>query len=82
MTEEEKENIRRDWSPSKPWSQQTIEERLDTAIKVWEDNLARIDHDGTALTHDTYNKDPLRYHTATDYQTFVQVLHSIRERNS
>lgn len=85
MTEDEKEKIRQYWAPkgppSKPWSQQTIEERVDTSIKVWEDNLARVDHDGTALTHDTYNKDPLRYHTATDYQTFVQVLHSIRERN-
>ena len=66
----------------KPWSQQIIEERLDIAIKVWEDALARVDHDGTALTHDTYNKDPLRFHTATDYQTFVQVLHSIREKNT
>ena len=66
----------------KPWSQKTIEERLDTEIKFWEAALARVDHDGTALTHDTYNKDPLRYHTATDYQTFVQVLHSIREKNT
>ena len=67
---------------NKPWSQQTIEERLDIAIKVWEDALARDDHDGTALNHDTYNKDPMRFHTATDYQTFVQTLHSIREKNT
>jgi len=64
--------------PKKPWSQQTIEERVDTAISQWEKALARVDHDGTALNHDTYDKDPVRFSTATDYQTFVQVLHSIR----
>ena len=64
----------------KRWSEQTTEERLDHAIKVWEKNLARIDFDGTALNHDTYDKDPVRFSTATDYQLFVQVLHSIRER--
>ena len=37
--------------PKKPWSQQTIEERVDTAISQWEKALARIDHDGTALNH-------------------------------
>jgi len=65
----------------KRWSEQTTEERLDHAIKVWEKNLARVDHDGTALNHETYDKDPVRFSTATDYQTFVQVLHSIRDRN-
>jgi hypothetical protein len=65
----------------KRWSEQTIEERLDNAINVWEKNLARVDHDGTALNHDTYDKDPVRFSTATDYQTFVQVLHSIRDRS-
>ena len=65
----------------KRWSEQTTEERLDHAIKVWEKNLARIDHDGTALNHETYDKDPVRFSTASDYQTFVQVLHSIRDRN-
>ena len=64
----------------KRWSELTIEERLDHAISVWEKNLARVDHDGTALNHDTYDKDPVRFSTATDYQLFVQVLHSIRER--
>ncbi len=62
----------------KKWSEQTIEERVDTAISQWEKALARVDHDGTALNHDTYDKDPVRFNTATDYQTFVQVLHSIR----
>ena len=66
--------------PKKPWSQQTIEERLDTAIRIWEGNLARVDHDGTALNHDTYDKDPVRFSTATDCQLFVQVLHAIRDR--
>jgi hypothetical protein len=65
-------------APKKSWSQQTVEERLDHAIRIWEKNLARVDHDGTALNHDTYDKDPVRFSTATDYQTFVQVLHSIR----
>lgn len=65
----------------KRWSEQTIEERLDNAINVWEKNLARVDHDGTALNHDTYDKDPVRFSTATDYQLFVQVLHSIRDRS-
>ena len=65
----------------KRWSEQTIEERLDNAISVWEKNLARVDHDGTALNHDTYDKDPVRFSTATDYQLFVQVLHSIRDRS-
>ncbi len=64
----------------KRWSEQTIEERLDSSISVWEKALARVDHDGTALNHDTYDKDPVRFSTATDYQTFVQVLHSIRDR--
>ena len=62
----------------KPWSQMTVEERLDYAIRIWEKNLARVDHDGTALNHDTYDKDPVRFSTATDYQTFVQVLHMIK----
>ena len=66
----------------KRWSEQTIEERWDNAINVWEKNLARVDHDGTALNHDTYDKDPVRFSTATDYQLFVQVLHSIRERTT
>ena len=79
---ERERKMRLDWAPKgppkKPWSQQTIEERLDHTIIVWEKNLARVDHDGTALNHDTYDKDPVRFSTATDYQTFVQVLHSIR----
>ena len=75
MTNEDKAPVK------KRWSEQTIEERLDNAISVWEKNLARVDHDGTALNHDTYDKDPVRFSTATDYQLFVQVLHSIRERS-
>ena len=75
MTDEDKAPVR------KRWSEQTTEERLDHAIKVWEKNLARVDHDGTALNHETYDKDPVRFSTASDYQTFVQVLHSIRDRN-
>ena len=67
--------------PKKPWSQQTIEERLDNAISNWEDNLARVDHDGTALNHDTYDKDPVRFSTATDYQAFVHTLHAIKDRS-
>ena len=81
---EREKKMRLDWAPKgppkKPWSQQTIEERLDSAIIIWEKNLARVDHDGTALNHDTYDKDPVRFSTATDYQTFVQVLHSIKDR--
>jgi molybdopterin-guanine dinucleotide biosynthesis protein len=65
----------------KRWSEQTLEERLDNSISHWEKALARVDHDGTALNHDTYDKDPVRFSTATDYQTFVQVLHSIRDRS-
>jgi len=75
---EREQKMRLDLAPKKLWSQQTIEERLDHAIRIWEKNLARVDHDGTALNHDTYDKDPVRFSTATDYQTFVQVLHSIR----
>ena len=75
MTDEDKAPVK------KRWSEQTIEERLDNAISVWEKNLARVDHDGTALMHDTYDKDPVRFSTATDYQTFVQVLHSIKDRS-
>ena len=75
MTNEDKAPVK------KRWSEQTTEERLDNAINVWEKNLARVDHDGTALNHDTYDKDPVRFSTATDYQLFVQVLHSIRDRS-
>jgi hypothetical protein len=75
MTDEDKTPVK------KRWSEQTTEERLDHAIKVWEKNLARVDHDGTALNHETYDKDPVRFHTASDYQLFVQVLHSIKDRN-
>jgi len=75
MTDEDKAPVK------KRWSQQTTEERLDSSISVWEKALARVDHDGTALNHDTYDKDPVRFSTATDYQTFVQVLHSIRDRS-
>ena len=66
--------------PKKPWSEQTIEERVDTAISHWEKSLARIDDDGTALTHETYEKDPVRFNTATDFQLFVQTLHSIKDK--
>jgi hypothetical protein len=75
---EREQKMRLDLAPKKPWAQLTIEERLDHAIRIWEKNLARVDHDGTALNHDTYDKDPVRFSTATDYQTFVQVLHSIK----
>ena len=75
MTDEDKSPVK------KRWSEQTIEERLDSSISVWEKALARVDHDGTALNHETYDKDPVRFSTASDYQTFVQVLHSIRDRN-
>ena len=75
MTDEDKAPVK------KRWSEQTIEERLDNAINVWEKNLARVDHDGTALNHDTYDKDPVRFSTANDYQLFVQVLHSIKDRS-
>ena len=90
MTNEEEEfermeKMRRDWAPKgppkKPWSQQTIEERLDNSISHWEKALARVDHDGTALNHDTYDKDPVRFSTATDYQAFVHTLHSIKDRS-
>ena len=66
--------------PKKPWSQQTIEERLDNAISIWEKNLARVDHDGTALTHDTWVNDPERYCIAADYRVFVHTLHAIKDR--
>jgi hypothetical protein len=65
--------------PKKPWSQQTTEERLDVVLRHYERALARIDHDGTALTHDTYLNDEVRYSTAQDYQEFLQALHSIKE---
>lgn len=74
MTDEDKAPVK------KRWSEQTIEERLDNAISVWEKNLARVDHDGTALMHDTYDKDPVRFSTATDYQAFVHTLHAIKDR--
>jgi hypothetical protein len=74
MTDEDKAPVK------KRWSEQTIEERLDNSISVWEKALARVDHDGTALNHDTYDKDPIRFHTATDYQAFVQTLNSIKDR--
>ena len=41
MTYEDKAPVK------KRWSEQTIEERLDNAISVWEKNLARVDHDVT-----------------------------------
>ena len=75
MTDEDKAPVK------KRWSEQTIEERLDNAINVWEKNLARVDHDGTALMHDTYDKDPVRFSTATDYQAFVHTLHAIKDRS-
>tara|TARA_R110000822_G_scaffold9644_3_gene37254 strand:+ start:472 stop:696 length:225 start_codon:yes stop_codon:yes gene_type:complete len=67
--------------PKKPWSQQTIEERLDVVIRHYERALARVDHDGTALTHDTYLSDEVRYSTAQDYQGFLQALHNIKDKN-
>lgn len=76
MTDKNKATVK------KRWSEQTIEERLDSSISVWEKALARVDHDGTALNHDTYDKDPVRFHTATDYQAFVQTLHSIKDRSA
>ena len=73
--------IDEDKSPvKKRWSEQTIEERLDGSISVWEKALARVDHDGTALNHDTHDKDPIRFHTAMDFQAFVQTLYSIKDR--
>ena len=63
----------------KPWSQQTTEERLNVVIRHYQRALTRIDHDGTALTHDTYLNDKVRYSTAQDYQEFLQALHSIKE---
>jgi len=62
----------------KKWSEQTIEERLDTSISFWQKALAKVDHDGTALTHDTYDKDPVRYNMAETYSSFVQTLHMIK----
>ena len=76
MTDEDKAPVK------KRWSEQTIEERLDNAISNWEKALARVDHDGTALNHDTYDKDPVRFSTATDYQAFVHTLHAIKERTT
>ena len=62
----------------KPWVQKTLEERLDTVITHYETVFAKLDHDGTALTHDTYLNDPVRYSTAEDYHAFLQALHSIK----
>lgn len=64
----------------KKWSEQTIEERVDTAISQWEKALARVDHDGTALNHDTYDKDPVRFNMAEAYDGFVRTLHAIKDR--
>jgi hypothetical protein len=79
---EREQKIRADWAPKgppkKPWSQQTIEERINTAIIFWQKSLANVDHDGTALTHDTYNKDPVRYNMAETYSSFLQTLHAIK----
>jgi hypothetical protein len=77
---EREKKMRLDLAPRKPWSQQTIEERLDSAIRIWEKNLARVDHDGTALNHDTYDKDPKRFNMAEAYDSFVRTLHAIKDR--
>ena len=67
--------------PKKPWSLQTMEERLDFVIRHYERALTRLDHDGTALTHDTYLNDPVRYSTAGDYHSFLTALHHIKDKN-
>jgi len=78
------QKIRAEWLPKgpmpRPWAYKTIEERLDAAILYWGQNLARIDHDGTALNHDTYDKDPVRFSTAEAYDGFVRTLHAIKDR--
>ena len=65
----------------KPWSQQTTEERLDFVISHYQRALTQIDHDGTALTHETFVIDPVRYSIAEDYQGFLQALHRIKDKN-
>lgn len=67
-------------STKKPWSEQTTDERVNTAILMWEKNLARIDPDGTAWTHDLYLSDPMRFHIAAAYQSFLETLHRIKDR--
>ena len=66
-----------DNKPSKPWSQQTIEERVHTHLRHQEDFVKRIDPDEQMLTHDNFLNRPVDYHIVDINRSFLTRLQSI-----
>lgn len=63
--------------PNKPWSQQTIEERVHTHLRHQEKFVARIDPDDQMLTHDNFLNRPVDYYIVDLNRTFLTILQAI-----
>ena len=66
-----------DNKPSKPWSQQTIEERVHTHLRHQGDFVKRIDPDEQMLTHDNFLNRPVDYHIVDINRSFLTRLQAI-----
>lgn len=66
----------------KLWSQQTIEERVRTALRAERMFIERIDPDDQALTQDNYKNNIGLYVLVDEHRQFIRVLENILEKTT
>lgn len=62
------------------WSEQTLEQRVDTMIKYYEKRLESIDPDNTARTHTTYLADREHHTRVSECAEFLHQLQILKEK--
>ena len=68
-----------DTPTKKLWSQQTVEERVRTALRSKKAFIESIDPDDQALTHHNYENNPRLYVLVDENRHFIRILENILE---
>ena len=68
-----------DTPTKKPWSQQTVEERVRTALRSKKAFIERIDPDDQVLTSHNYKNNPRLYVWVDENRHFIRILENILE---
>ena len=63
----------------KPWSQQTIEERVRTVLMAQQAFIDRVDPNDQALTQDNYKNNIGLYVLVDEHRQFIRILETILE---
>ena len=66
-------------SAKKPWSQQTIEERVRTTLMAQRAFIDRVDPNDQVLTHDNYKNNIGLYVLVDEHRQFIRILETILE---